>query len=121
MAEKHFESVDEYMKSLPHGTRETLEQVRMTIQKTLPGAAEKISYNIPVFTLGDKYVIYFSGYKEHISVYPRPHSDALKEKIEPYVHGKGTLQFQLDQPIPYDLIGQVAQALSQENHERTQQ
>lgn len=121
MVEKHFESIDAYMESLPHGTREALEQVRKKISQTIPDASETISYNIPCFKLHDKYVVYFAGYENHISVYPRPHSDALQEKIEPYAHGKGTLQFQLDQPIPYDLIAQVAEALTHENHERTEQ
>lgn len=121
MVKKHFESVDEYMKSLPHGTREALEQVRKKLRETLPDATETISYNIPTFKQNNKYVVYFAGYENHISVYPRPRSEALKEKIEPYVSGKGTLQFQLDQPVPYDLIAQVAQTLAQENHKRTEQ
>ncbi|GAA0932209.1 hypothetical protein GCM10009554_16570 [Kribbella koreensis] len=55
--------------------------------------------------------MYFSGWKNHISVYPIPPvSEPLATEIEPYLAGKGTLKFPLSKPIPYDLIARLAQA-----------
>lgn len=104
-------TVDEYIASFPEEVREILEQVRRTIHAAAPGAGEKISYQIPTITLDDKPLMYFSGWKAHIAVYPLPPlDDALATAIDPYRSGKGTLKFPLNKPIPYDLITRLAQA-----------
>jgi uncharacterized protein YdhG (YjbR/CyaY superfamily) len=104
-------TTSEYIKAFPKDTREKLQAIRQTIKKAAPGAVEAISYGIPVFRLKDTYLIYFAGYKNHVSVYPiPPASAALKKQIEPYVFSKGTLRFALDKPLPLGLIRKVAQA-----------
>ena len=106
-----FASVDEYIESFPVEVREVLEEVRRTIHAVVPTAGEKISYQIPTITLDGKSLMYFSGWREHIAVYPIPPLDAaLAAELEPYRSGKGTLKFPLKQPIPYDVIGRLAQA-----------
>ncbi|MEU4294642.1 DUF1801 domain-containing protein [Kribbella sp. NPDC026596] len=111
MADQKFGSVDEYIASFPVEVREVLEEVRRTIHAVVPGAGEKISYQIPTITVDGKSLLYFSGWKEHISVYPIPPvDDALAAAIEPYRAGKGTLKFALKDPVPYDLITRLTQA-----------
>ena len=74
-------------------------------------AGEKISYQIPTITLDGKALLYFSGWKEHISLYPIPPVDEpLSHQLDPYRAGKGTLKFPLKNPIPYDLITHITQA-----------
>jgi uncharacterized protein YdhG (YjbR/CyaY superfamily) len=103
-----FESVDDYMASLPDGSRAVLEQVRATLREAAPTAAETISYNIPALELGGKPLVYFSGWKQHVSLYPIPQGDAAFEQaIGPHRAGKGTLKFALDQPLPTDLLNQI--------------
>jgi uncharacterized protein YdhG (YjbR/CyaY superfamily) len=46
------------------------ERVRRIIRRAIPGAEERISYQIPTYTLQDRAVIYFAGWKEHYSFYP---------------------------------------------------
>ncbi len=71
----------------------------------MPDGEETISYQIPTVKLHGKYVVYFSGWKSHISVYPLPSGDeAFERDIAPYKAGKGTAKFPLNKPIPYDLI-----------------
>lgn len=111
-------TVDEYINTFPEDLQVILRQVRETIQRTIPDAHEKISYGIPTFTLNGTYVIYFSGWKHHMSLYPIPHAQELQDELEPYKAGKGTLQFPLNKPIPYDLIEKVAKALTAENADR---
>lgn len=114
MADK-FVSVDDYIASFPDDVQTILEKVRGTILDQVPGAGEKISYQIPTITLDDKSLLYFSGWEKHISLYPIPHSDvAFQAELETYSAGKGTLKFPLDRPIPYDLIGRVAAAFAAE-------
>jgi uncharacterized protein YdhG (YjbR/CyaY superfamily) len=111
MASTDFQSVDEYIASFPAEVQVILEQVRTTIQSVVAGAGDKISYQIPTITLDGKALMYFSGWKKHISLYPIPAVDGeLATEIEPYLAGKGTLKFPLAQPIPYELIGRLAQA-----------
>jgi uncharacterized protein YdhG (YjbR/CyaY superfamily) len=112
MAEK-FASVEAYIGSFPGDVQEILRRVRATILDAVPGAGERISYNIPTVTVDDRYVVYFSGWKSHISVYPLPSGDAgLDADLAAYKSGKGTLKFPLGKPIPYELIGRVAAALA---------
>ena len=103
------ETVSEYLSAFPKDTQKILKQVRSTIKKALPGAKEKISYGIPTFTMNDKYVIYFAGFKKHVSVYPAPRGkDDFKDILSKYKGGKGTVQFPLDKPVPLSLITKIA-------------
>jgi len=69
--------------------------------------------------LNGTYLVYFAGYKKHVSIYPVPKgSAALNEKLTVFRTGKGTLQFPLDKPIPYALVTRVLVALRKENAAR---
>jgi uncharacterized protein YdhG (YjbR/CyaY superfamily) len=107
-----YASVDAYIASFPADIQPKLQSVRQAMRSAAPGTQETISYDIPTFTLAGKYVVYFAGWKHHISVYPIPEVDeSLEEEIRPYLSGKGTLKFPLDEPLPLDLIGRVTAAL----------
>ena len=113
MSVAKFETVDAYLGSFPEEVRPILEQVRATIRAAVPGAEETISYDIPTFKLDGRAVVYFAGWKHHVSVYPIPEADdALEREIAPFRAAKGTLKFPLDRPIPYELIGRAAAQLA---------
>lgn len=115
-----FASMDEYIATFPEDVQKILKKVRSTIKSAAPRAEEKISYGIPTFTMNGKYLIYFAGWKNHISIYPIPVGDAaFRKEVEPYVSGKGTLKFPLDKPIPYKLITQMVKLQIAENLEKT--
>ena len=117
MADQQFASVEEYIGSFPAGVQAILEQVRRAILDAVPGAGETISYHIPTITLGGRPLLYLAGWKRHISVYPAPAGDeALERRLGQYRSAKSTLKFPLSQPVPYDLIAQVAK-LSQRRRE----
>lgn len=106
-----FRTVDEYIASFPTDVQEQLQGVRRAMRAAAPGTEEAISYGIPTFTLDGRYLIYFAGWKRHISVYPTPAVNAqLDKEIERYKASKGTLRFPLNEPIPYELIGRLAAA-----------
>ena len=105
-----FHSVDEYFASFPEDVQKILEKIRAFIKATVPEAKEKISYQIAAFELNGKNLIYFAGWKNHISLYPVPSGDeAFEKEISNYVAGKGTLKFPLAKPIPFEIIGKVVQ------------
>ena len=113
-------TIDEYIADFPSEVQEILQKVRATIKKAAPDAEETISYKIPTFNLKGRYLIYFAGYKKHISLYPAPMGNPeFAEDIAPFASGKGTLKFPLDKPIPYKLIKKIVKFRAKENLERT--
>jgi uncharacterized protein YdhG (YjbR/CyaY superfamily) len=98
-------TVDEYISGFPPNVRRILQQVRATIHEAAPDAEETISYGIPTF----KHVLAFAGWKKHVSVYPAPMGvPQFAKAVAKYGSGRGTLQFPLDQPIPFELIARLA-------------
>jgi uncharacterized protein YdhG (YjbR/CyaY superfamily) len=115
-----FASMDAYIATFPPDVQKTLKKVRSTIKAAAPKAEEAISYGIPTFKMHGKYVIYFAGWKNHISIYPVPAGDEVFQKeIEPYISGRGTLKFPLDKPIPFKLITQMVKLQLADNLEKT--
>lgn len=111
--------IDEYIAGFPPDVQKILQKVRATIRKAAPAAEETISYQIPTFTLNGTYLIYFAGYKKHISIYPAPRgAEQFKKELSAYEGGKGTVQFPLDKPIPFDLITRIVKYKVKENLEK---
>ena len=103
------QNTDEYIATFPKATQEILEQIRAIIKELAPAAEETFSYNMPTFNLNDQYLIYFAGFKNHVSIYPVPTgNEELEEAFESYkTSGKGTIQFPLNKPLPIDLIKKI--------------
>jgi len=101
-------NIDEYIGWFPEETQVYLEQIRAKIRKFIPKGEEMISYGIPAFRLNNRYLIYFAGFKNHVSIYPAPRGDREYEKeVAEYRGGKGTLKFPLDKKLPMTVIGRV--------------
>jgi uncharacterized protein YdhG (YjbR/CyaY superfamily) len=112
---KPFTTVDAYIRSFPDDTRAILEQVRQAIKRAAPDAVEIISYGIPAFDRNGKHLVFFAGWKRHISLYPIPAGDsALQQELAPYKQAKGTIQFPLNKPVPYGLVERIVTSLLNE-------
>ena len=108
MAKTNFQSIDEYIAACPPESQAYLKQIRKLIHTLVPDAKERISYQIAAFERNGKNLIHFAGWKKHVSLYPVPAgSEAFERQVEPYVDGKGTLKFPLDEPLPIKLIERV--------------
>jgi uncharacterized protein YdhG (YjbR/CyaY superfamily) len=94
MAKTNFQSIDEYIETFPKQVQGKLKDVRRAIRKAIPKAEEAISYQIPTFKVNGKYIVYFAGYKNHISVYPFSTEMGRSMKEEILHLGKG------DDPVP---------------------
>jgi uncharacterized protein YdhG (YjbR/CyaY superfamily) len=115
-----FHSIDEYISSFPENVQKIMKQLRKTIKAAAPEAEEKISYNMPTFTLNGKYLVYFAGWKNHIAFYGAPKGNPdFKEDLSAYESGAGTLQFPYDKPIPYNSITKIVKFRAAENLKRT--
>lgn len=65
-------------------------------------------------------LIYYSAYKKHYSIsFPPPFKvfEVFKEQLSPYEVSKTAVQFPMDQPVPLDLIGEMAKYRANENIE----
>jgi uncharacterized protein YdhG (YjbR/CyaY superfamily) len=107
-----FDSVDAYIASFPDEVRERLQQVRNAIHRGVPGAGERISYQIPCVTLHGRDLVHFSGWKQHIGIYPLIDLDdpQLVADLAPFLSSKATLKFPHRKPLPVDLIQRFAAA-----------
>jgi uncharacterized protein YdhG (YjbR/CyaY superfamily) len=116
---KPFTTIDEYINTCPEDVQSILERIRQAIRKAAPEAAETMSYGIPTFDLNGKHFVFFAGWKHHISLYPLPAGDeAFQQEVSHYKRAKGTIQFPLDKPIPYDLVEQIVTLLVKEKTEK---
>jgi uncharacterized protein YdhG (YjbR/CyaY superfamily) len=107
-----FESHDEYFNAATAEARAALTRIQTVVETMIPDATRCISYNMPAYKI-DRTFFYFAAFKKHIGVYPPVTDDkALAEELKSYRNEKGNLAFPLNLPIPYELIGRVARALS---------
>jgi uncharacterized protein YdhG (YjbR/CyaY superfamily) len=110
--------IDDYIARFPRDVREILENIRVTIKTAVPGAEEKISYQMPAFALKGN-LVYFAVWKKHIGFYPTSSgTEKFKKELSVYKGAKGSVQFPLDEPIPYALIGRIVKFRAQENAAR---
>lgn len=97
-----------------------MQAVRKVIHETAPEAEEAMAYGIPTFKLHGN-LVHFGGYKRHIGFYPAPSGiEEFKEELSAYPGSKGTIQFPLDRPIPFDLIRRVVLFRKAENLRKAQ-
>ena len=114
-----FETVDEYLSTLPQQAKAMLQELRKTIRKAAPQAEELISYNMPAFKLQGM-LVWYAAYKEHIGFYPRPSAiEAFKKELSVYKGAKGSIQFPIDKPIPLNLVSKIVKYRLKENLERS--
>jgi uncharacterized protein YdhG (YjbR/CyaY superfamily) len=110
-----FSSIDEYIGTFPVETQKILQKMRKTIKAAAPEAQEKISYQMPAFTLKGN-LVYFGAFKNHIGFYPTPSgTEAFKREISIYQGAKGSIRFPIDEPLPLKLISQIVKFRVAEN------
>lgn len=108
-------TIDEYIAGFPPDVQEKLQQIRALIKDEAPQAQETISYGVAAFKLHGP-LIYFAGFKNHLSVYPAPRGyPQFEDELAAYKGGKGTVQFPLNKPIPFDLIRRIVRFRLEEN------
>jgi uncharacterized protein YdhG (YjbR/CyaY superfamily) len=108
--------VDEYINGFPDEVKAILLRIRRIILDHVPDAEEDMAYRMPSYKTYGKPLVYFAGFKNHIGFYATPsgHSE-FAEELSAYRHGKGSVQFPLDKPIPYDLVRRIVIFRAEEN------
>lgn len=112
-------TIDDYINQFPVGIQEILQKIRLNIKEAAPTATEKISYQMPTFYMNGN-LVHFAAYKNYIGFYPAPSGiEAFKSKLSMYKSTKGSIQFPLDKPIPYELISEIVSYRVSENERKT--
>ena len=113
------DSIDHYIQQFSPDVQEILWSLRQTIKDAAPGAEEKISYQMPTFYLKGN-LVHFAAYEKHIGFYPAPSGiEAFKEELSKYKGAKGSVQFPIDEPMPFDLIKKIVMFRVKENSKPT--
>lgn len=102
---KDFKNIDAYIASFPSEVQALLQKMRVTIQKASPKAIEAMKYGIPTFLLNGKNLVHFGGFAKHIGFFPAPSAIShFRTDLTKYKCSKGTVQFQLTEPVPWSLV-----------------
>ena len=102
-------SIDAYISQCDVQYQALLQQLKQYIQKYAPEASEKISYGMPTFYYHGN-LVHFALAKHHIGFYPTPNGIYAFEKQfkkRGLKYSKGTVQFPLNQEMPWDLIAEI--------------
>ncbi len=109
-------TVETYIAQFPEAVQEILHKLRTLIKEIAPDAEESMAYGMPAYKTHKKPLVYFAAYKKHIGFYATPSGHAtFHEELSKYKQGKGSVQFPLDQAIPYDLIARIVKFRVKEN------
>ena len=118
MDKNTYNNIDEYISTFPGDIQAILQKVRLTIREAAPQAQEAISYQMPTFKLEGN-LVHFAAHPKHIGFYPAPSGiEHFQNELSGYVTSKGAIQFPINQPIPFDLIGRIVKFRVQENLEK---
>jgi uncharacterized protein YdhG (YjbR/CyaY superfamily) len=102
-------TIDEYLAALSDDKRAALERLRKIIRAAAPGAEEHISYQLPAFRLDGKWLVWIGAAANHCAIYGVAGADA--DEIKDYdTSGRGTLRFQVDNPLPAPLVRKLVKA-----------
>lgn len=101
-------TIDEYIDIAPDIAKEKLIRIREILRKVAPDCKECIKWGNPV--MEEKRILFaFAAYKDHINFMPTPSSmEPFANELKAFKTGKGTIQFAYDQPLPEDLLFQIA-------------
>jgi len=100
--------VERYMADFPETVQDIMRRIRAVIIECAPDVQESFAYGMPAYKTHGKPLVYFAAYEKHIGFYATPSGHAeFKEILSPYKQGKGSVQFPLDKPIPYDIIRKI--------------
>ena len=105
----NFETVDDYIANQSKDAQNMLQELRELIKEAVPDCIEIQNYKVPSFTLipGSKpeQQIMMAAYSKFVSFYPFPATiKKFVDELMTYKHGKGSVNFPFNKPLPRDLI-----------------
>jgi uncharacterized protein YdhG (YjbR/CyaY superfamily) len=114
-------TVDDYLATLPEERRAGVELLRRAIKAAAPEATETIAYSMPALrSHGGRFLVSYAAFKHHYSLFPASGAvvEELGDELRPYLAGKGTIHFPVDQAIPVVTVTKVVKIRLAENAAR---
>jgi uncharacterized protein YdhG (YjbR/CyaY superfamily) len=101
------ENIEAYIAQYPENVQLILQRIRRAIKKAAPDAQEAIRYQIPTFRMGGN-LVHFAAFSGHISFFPTSSGvERFSKQLAKYETSKGTIRFDIEKPIPYELISRI--------------
>ena len=103
-----YQTIEEYIADQRQDVQKILRKILQTIRDNAPDTTERICMGMPTFDLNNKWLLHFAAFKNHISLFPQADGVAVfADRLTGYKTSKGTIQFPVGSPIPYDLIAEI--------------
>jgi uncharacterized protein YdhG (YjbR/CyaY superfamily) len=106
------DKISDYISGFSGDARDKLNELRRLLGESVNGGVEAVGYQMPAVKFNGRFLLYYAGWKEHVSMYPIPKGDEKYRKlIKPYAKSKGTLQFKLGEELPVAVIKETITSL----------
>src|SRR5499433_3994219 len=104
-------SLQEYLATVPAGSRRAFRDLRSAIRSAVPrDSVEIISYGIPAFK-HEQVLVWFAAFSKHCSLFPTGSViEQFKTELKDFSTSKGTVHFPIDRPIPTRLVKKLVKA-----------
>jgi uncharacterized protein YdhG (YjbR/CyaY superfamily) len=100
-------NIAEYIEGAPKEAQKKLREMGACIREAAPGATEGLKWGMPAFSY-KRILVTFAAFKNHIGFYPTPSAvSAFEKDLAKFVTAKGSIQFQLEKPLPLPLIRRI--------------
>jgi len=101
---------DEYFQSLPKSSEGLFQNLRTFVLGLITNGQEVMKYGIPTIVVSKKNIVHYAAYSGHVALYPGSQAiAAFQKELSAYKCSKGTIQFPLNQELPFDLIQRIVQ------------
>lgn len=113
-----YKDVDDYIAQASPKAQPLLRHIRAIINKEAPQAEESISYGMPAYKYLGRPLVYFGGFKQHVSLFAAGSqlvATTFADELKGYIQSKGTIQFPLETPLPKNLIAKIVRFRVKEN------
>ena len=101
-----------YLARVPPEFRHALEHLRDTIQRVAPEAEPSMCYGVPAFRFRGRPLVCFAAFKSHCGLYPLSPNviNAFADELAAFSTAKGTIRFQLTNPLSDSLVTRIVTA-----------
>lgn len=110
-------TVEEYVNHLDPRQQAEYKRVQGLVKRQVPDAEEKISYGIIGWRNKNGIIIWFGGFKDHMSLYPGA-PEFMRDQLEGHKLAKGTIQYTYDKPLTDEFITSFIAWRLEENSKR---
>ena len=106
------EQLRTYFAAQPAEQRRMLKRLRDIARAVAPGAEDAWSYRMPALRLDGKILVYYAGFRAHVSLFPMTDRirRAFATELKTYRTSKGTIQFPVGKRLPVTLVKRLIKA-----------